>query len=167
MKVKDFIYLLFALPLLSCESVTCPINNTVACVYGFYASARTSDGTFVEGAAISIGDTLTITAMGADSVIANRLINKNGVSLPVSFYGDTDSLMFTFIDAQGAVGRDTIRIDKTNRAHLDDPSCPLHMWHTITAVQSTRHLIDTVLINHSDINYDGLENLQIYFRTAQ
>ena len=39
------------------------------------------------------------------------------------------------------------------------------MWHNVLYVRSTHHLIDTVLINHTEINYDANENLQIYFRT--
>lgn len=151
--------------LLACENITCPLNNTVAGVYGFYASARSGDGPFVAGGAIKISDTLTITALGADTVIANKVVNRSKVSLPVSFYGEIDSLRFTFTAEDGTTGRDTIWIHKENFGHLDDPSCPLHMWHNITYVRSTHYLIDTVLVNHAEINYDGLENLQIYFRT--
>ena len=158
---------MFTLALLACDNLSCPLNNTVESVYGFYSSARSGNGPFVAGAAVSIGDSLTITALGADTVLVNRLYNKKSVNLPVSYYGDTDSLLFAFTDADGLVGRDTIWVDKVNQAHLDDPSCPLHYWHTITAVRSTQHLIDTVLINHADVNYDGLENVQIYFRTSE
>ena len=152
--------------LLACDNVSCPLNNTVECVYGFYASTRTAGGPFVAGNAVSVADTLTVTALGADSVLINRLYNKSGMKLPVSFYAEMDSIMLTFKDTLGQVARDTIYVSKTNQAHLDDPSCPLHMWHTVTAVSSSHNLIDSILINHPEINYDGLENLQIYFRTA-
>ena len=49
---------------LSCDSVSCPLNNTVASVYSFYASARGDDGVFAEGAAVTLHDTLNITAIG-------------------------------------------------------------------------------------------------------
>jgi len=165
LRTKNIIIILSALALLACENITCPLNNTVAGVYGFYASARSGSGPFVAGGAIKISDTLTITALGVDEVVANRLVNRSKVSLPVSFYGDIDSLRFTFTAADGSTGADTIWMAKENFGHLDDPSCPLHMWHNITHVYSTHHLIDSVLINHAEINYDGLENVQIYFRT--
>ena len=151
---------------LSCDTNNCLLETKVQCVYGFYASARSDDGAFAAGEAISVADTITITAMGINTVLANRLVNQSGVKLPVSYYGDVDSLLFTF-NATDGTGYDTLYISKRNIAHLDDPSCPAHMWHNITSVHSTHNLIDTVLVSESNINYDGLENLQIYFRTAQ
>jgi len=138
----------------------------VQCVYGFYASGRQSGGEFEPGSSMAIGDTLTITALGVNAVFVNRLINQNGVKLPVSYYGEVDSLEFKFKGDDGE-GRDTVYIAKQNIAHLDDVSCPAHMWHHITHVFSTHHLIDSVLISEPEINYEGNENLQIYFRTAQ
>ncbi len=152
-----------ALLLIACNEVSCPLNNTVESVYGFYASTRDETGTLVEGETISIGDTLTITALGPNVELANRLIGKGSVKLPVSFYGDVDTLEFMFTDKLNRKGGDTLWISKNNLHHFDDPSCPVHIWHTITGVRSTHHLIDTVLINNAAVNYDGLENFQIYF----
>ena len=143
--------------LTSCDTYNCRLETKVQYVCGFYSS---------EGDGIAVGDTLTITALGIDSVLANRLVNQSAVKLPVSYYGDIDSLELRFTGKDGE-GRDTVYIAKRNTAHLDGPSCPAHMWHTITQVYSTHHLIDTVLINIPDINYDGLENLQFRFRTAE
>ena len=152
--------------LTACEQVSCPLNNTVESVYGFYASARTADGTFAEGAAVKIADTLTVTILGRDTVLLNRIYNQSSISLPVSYYADTDTLLFTFTDKQGAIGKDTLWMHKENTAHFDDPSCPVHIWHTVTGVESTRHIIDTIIVNNADINYDGLENFQIYFHIS-
>lgn len=152
--------------LISCDTYNCLLETKVQCVYGFYASAREGEGAFVPGGSVSVGDTITITALGIDTVLANRLVNQSGVKLPVSYYGDVDSLLFTF-NASDGIGYDTVYVRKTNTAHLDDPSCPAHMWHRITEARSTHNLIDSVLINEPNINYDGLENLQIYFRMAQ
>ena len=150
---------------LSCESVTCPLNNTVESKYGFYAAQYDSKGELVTGTAIAIGDTLTVTLLGIDSVILNRLVNKGEMKLPVSFYLNEDTIELAFTDTLSRTGRDTIWVTKTNRHHWDDPSCPVHMWHEVTAVRSSHNLIDTVLVTNPDINYDGLENFQIYFRT--
>lgn len=148
----------------SCESISCPLNTTVECVYGFYASARPVGGSFVAGTAITVTDTISIVAMGPDSVLANRLCNQTGFKIPVSYFGDIDSLLLICVDTNMQVAYDTLWVTKINKPHLDDPSCPLHMWHTITNISSTHNLIDSILINNADINYDGLENLQIYFR---
>ena len=153
--------------LLSCENVSCPLNNTVESVYGFYAALYDDSGELLTGNAVSVGDTLTVTLLGADSVILNRQVNQNGMKLPVSFYEDTDAVEFTFTDTLSRVGRDTLWIHKRNTHHWDDPSCPVHMWHQVLDIRSTHHLIDTVLVTNASINYDGLENFQIYFRVAQ
>lgn len=151
----------------SCESVSCPLNNTVESVYGFYAADYDNSGLLQTGNAVTVGDTLTVTLLGADSIICNRLVGQSGVKLPVSYYEDTDIVEFTFTDTQSRVGRDTIWINKRNQHHWDDPSCPVHIWHEVLNIRSTHNLIDTVLVKNAMINYDGLENFQIYFRVAQ
>lgn len=150
----------------SCDSVSCPLNNTVASVYNFYASARGDDGVFVEGQAVSVNDTINITALGPDTLLVNRLVGKSTVSLPVSYYADVDTLEFVFTDKQNRKGADTLWVSKKNLHHFDDPSCPVHLWHTILDVRSTHHLIDTVIISNPAVNYDSHENFQIYFFTA-
>ncbi|MBP5770005.1 MAG: hypothetical protein J6W75_01415 [Bacteroidaceae bacterium] len=154
-----------ALSLVSCDNLSCPLENTVESVYGFYATSRTANGTFEPGAAISIGDTLTIYAANRDTILANRLIGKSSVSLPVSYYADVDTLLFVFSDADGRSTSDLVYIHKRNIHHWDAPSCPVHLWHEVTAVASTHNLIDTILISNPHINYDGNENFQIYFYT--
>ena len=150
----------------SCENVSCPLNNTVESVYGFYAATYDDYGELLTGNAVSVGDTLTVTLLGADSVILNRQVNQSGMTLPVSFYEDTDAVELAFTDTLSRVGRDTLWIHKRNTHHWDDPSCPVHMWHQVLDVRSTHHLIDTVLVPNPTINYDGLENFQIYFHMA-
>ena len=159
-------FLAIPLFLTACTTVNCPLENKVLAVYKFYASARTSDGVFVPGQAVEIADTLNITVLPTDTVIVNKLVNKGEAKLPVSLYGDVDTLQFTYTDTLGAIAYDTLHVSKINHHHVDDPSCPINMFHTITGITHTRHVIDTVIINHADINYNGLENFQIYFRTA-
>ena len=150
----------------ACETVNCPLENKVESVYGFYASERTSAGEFQPGSAVALADTLTVTALGADSVLVNRVTNKNGLALPMSFYGDIDSILLTVKDTTGAIARDTLWIDKTNEYHWDDPSCPVHIFHEITSVRHTRNIIDTVIVATPFVNYEERENFQIFFRTA-
>ncbi len=87
------------------------------------------------------------------------------MSLPVSFYAPADTIILTFTDTLSRQATDTIWMEKTSTPHFDDPSCPIHMWHTISAVSSTHSLIDSIVILNTAINYDGLENIQIRFIT--
>ena len=159
-------FILFLLLFAACESSNCPLNNIVESVYVFYASERTADGTFQAGTSVKLQDTLTVTAFGTDSLLVNRLVGQSGAKLPVSYYQQADTLVFTFTDSQGATGYDTICIEKDTRHHFDDPSCPVHMFHTVKDIHFTRHLIDTIIVSNASINYDGAENFQVYFRTT-
>lgn len=169
-KAKALLYIVVLVLLtivpMACDNVTCPLENTVACEYGFYASARDDNGELIPGMAVSVGDTLTVTAIGPDTILMNRLVGASSMSLPVSYYNDVDVLEFAYVDAQGRTAADTLWMSKRNQHHFDDPSCPIHIWHTILGVRSTHHLIDTVVIASPDINYDGLENLQVYYFTS-
>ena len=103
--------------------------------------------------------------MGTNQVLVNRLVGKSTMSLPVSYYADADTLIFTLSDADGLLARDTLWVSKVSTPHSDDPSCPTHVWHEVTDVRHTRYLIDSVAIVNRSINYDGLENFRIFFHT--
>ncbi len=152
---------------LSCDNFSCPLNNTVESIYGFYAADRDEAGELITGRSVSLGDTLTVRAIDIDSVLANKLVNVSNMQLPVSYYNEADALELLFTDKQARQGRDTVWVTKRNQPHWDDPSCAVHVWHTITDVQFTHNLIDTLVISNPEVNYDGLENIQIYFRTSQ
>ena len=148
--------LLAAVLLAACDSINCPLNSTVSAVYTFRDS---------NGKAFAIGDTLTVTAVGPDTVLVNRLVNQSGMSLPVSYYAPCDTLAIRYADADGLTAFDTLWIEKVSTPHSDDPSCPIHIWHKITNVRYTTHLIDSVVVVNPDINYDGNENIRIHFIT--
>ena len=158
---------LFVLALAACDDVTCPLNNTVESIYNFYASARTEDGIFVEGKAVSVGDTITISGIDTTDILLNKLYSADKCALPVSFYKAADSLAWLFADSKGGHATDTIVVFKTSYHHFDDPSCPVHIWHHIDSIAFTRNVIDTIIIASPEVNYDGLENFQVYFRTSQ
>ena len=148
--------LLAVLVLASCDSINCPLNSTVAAKYSFFDS---------NGKEFAIGDTLTVTAVGTDEMLVNRLVGQKGMTLPVSYYAPCDTLIFMLSDTLGLSATDTIWIEKESTPHTDDPSCPIHIWHHVTSVRSTDNLIDTIIVVNPDINYDGGENFEIHFVT--
>jgi len=156
--------------LCACDDISCPLESTVECNIAFYAEAVPDElGRMVPGASISIGDTLTISVVRpgmADSVLVNRLTGQHSAALPVSYFAPEDVIVLAFTDTLSRVGRDTLWYQKDNINHWDDPGCPMHPWHHITGLRFTRHLVDTVFISNSTINYAGSENIQICFRTG-
>lgn len=140
-----------------CESVECPLNNTVYTTYGFYVMENG------QPTAIRIGDTLTVTAGGTDSVLINRLYNASQMELPMSYFAEVDTLSLRFTDAENLVGFDTIWVSKYNYEHYESPGCPTAMFHYVSGVRSTHRFIDTVTVVNPNVNYYASENFKIIF----
>lgn len=148
-----------ALAVAGCDSVDCSLQNVVLCHYAFYDSHT--------GQAIKLTDTLTITAAGTDSVLFNRGVGKQEVSLPMSYGRDADTLTFSITGPDYATGV-TLEVKKVNTPHFDSPDCPSNMFHYLTEVNvmGASYVVDSVIISKPTVNYDTAENIQIYFRTA-
>ena len=82
---KQTTYLICGLSLLlaACETIDCTLYNTVGLKARFYS----------QGAAVSITDTLTISACGTDSVLLNRAVSASDVTLPMSFWQAADTFL--------------------------------------------------------------------------
>ena len=166
MKMKPhltFVCLLLALILVvaaACESIECPITNVVYATYAFYTI---EDG---EATAVTVLDTITVTAAGTDSVLVNKYYSQTEVELPMSYTADADTLVFEFTDSLSHTSYDTIWVTKENTQHYESPDCPAAMFHYVTGVSCTHHLIDSVVIVKPDIDYNVTENFQIYFRNS-
>ena len=150
-----------------CTSNDCPLNNTVRLICGFYYSSDPS-------ASLSISDTLTIAVR--DSIILNRTTNTSTVSLPMSYSGLNDSLVFRYTPmGSDSSSCDTLIVSKTNEPHVISLECGTGVFHTITATTCTSHTpnttfryaIDSVVISKPNVNFDGQENLKIYFSVAE
>ncbi len=146
------VVLLLAVVLLAaCSSVDCPLNNTV------YANYK------LAGAVTTLPDTLTISTTrrdGTDSVLVNHQVNTDSFSLPMSYAQAADTL---YVQTNSLV--DTVRIEKTNSPHFESVDCGVAYFHIITAVHHTRHAIDSIVINHKEVNYDATQqHFRIYFK---
>ncbi len=143
--------------LASCEGVDCTLNNIVLCHYFFYDSET--------GDQISLADTLTITASGTDSVLYNHGVNTDGVSIPMSYQGETDTLTL-HLYSEGYYCPCTLFVSKTNTPHYESPDCPTTMFHYLTGVEWNGEVIDSVVIGRAEVNYLQDENIKVYFRTS-
>ena len=137
----------------ACSSINCQLNNTVYTTLGFYQDTTTST-------AVSLLDTLTITAAGTDSILINQEYSASSVELPMSYGGDVDQLIFSC----ASLGADTLWIYHTNYPYYETPECGTAVFHDITRVESTHNFILTTKIVKSSVNYDGEENVMIYFK---
>jgi hypothetical protein len=135
----------------ACTSVDCPLNNTV------YANYQ------LKGPVTKLNDTLTISTPRQgkrDSVLLNKKYDAENFTLPVSYGHDEDVLFF-----YTGQHKDTVWMQKTNRPHFESTDCGLNFFHTITGIRYTRHAIDSIVINHKEIDYDASpKHFYIYFK---
>ena len=138
MKSIYYIAALVAVLLAACTSLDCPVNNMVETVY----SLQNSDGS-------------------PDTLIINSLCGTKATkfSIPLSHTQSEDNLTIIIRDTCINTGqhewRDNIQVKKENRPHFEGVDCKATYFHTLTSVQSTHDIIDTVIINKSEVTYDA------------
>jgi hypothetical protein len=138
-----------------CDTIDCTLYNTVICKASFYG----------DGKAVAITDVLTVTTCGVDSVLINQKREAQTLELPLSYWQDTDTLVFSVMGEEYAL-MDTLWIDKENSPHFESPDCPCTMFHRICAVRTTHTFIDSVTIVQPLVNYEETEHLQIHVHTG-
>ena len=150
-------FILFAiLPMVGCSTLDCPLNNTV---YTKYKLA--GDITQLTGSYLTIS---TTKKDGEDSILINKDENVDSFLLPVSYTGAEDILYFEVQDAELRTYKDTVTVSKDNNPHFESIDCSPSYFHTITGVKTTHNLIDSIVINHKDVNFDATKvHFLIYF----
>jgi len=153
-----FFFLLFGL-LLSCSTIDCPTQTNVMVRYGFYDAAGRVD---------TLRDTLSIWSKrknGTDTLLLNRGVNKTALELYISYQHPEDVLFFSVTDTNKVVTLDTVWVKKDDIPHFESVDCAAHFFHTLTAVRSSHHLIDTIAIVNPTVNYDTSgQHLHIRFK---
>ena len=157
-----FLLLILSVVLVACSSIECPIENTVAVNY---AVMRYQNG---EEVADTLNDTLWVwsrRADGDDTLLYNRGVNVRSFSLPTSYQGPQDTLIFLTVDTLQNFGVDTVWISKEDIPHFESVDCAVRYFHKITDVRSTHEAIDTIIINNSSVTYDSsVKHLYIHFK---
>ena len=139
----------------ACSGEDCVINNTVQGKLAFYNQ---------QSKAVNYTGALTVSVVRpqGDSVVLNRMTNASEVLFPLSYTHGTDTLIFAYGDGLC----DSLYISHTNIPTLVSIDCGTAMFHTITAVSSTHHWIDTLILKSPEVNYDERENIQVIYHTA-
>ena len=153
------ICVLVLIVVVACSSIDCPIQNTVYTVYAIKGEAEVTD---------TLKDTLSILSIrkdGADTLLLyNRGTSLTTFSLPVSYDSPADTLFF-LIWKDSYLSLDTVWIEKRNTPHFESVDCSATFFHDITAVRTTHHGIDTLIINNPTVNYESsTEHFHIRFK---
>jgi hypothetical protein len=135
------------------------VENTVALKCALYKSAGVRD---------TLHDTLyvfTLRRDRSDSTLLNRGIEISSFQLPMGYANPEDTLFFFRHNQDDEWATDTVWVKKENFPHFESVDCSASFFHTITAVRSTRHGIDSIVINYEDVDYDpSPEHLHIYLK---
>ena len=147
--------------LTACTSIDCPVQNRVETIYAL----KKADGTI---------DTIGVDTMwvwthrhdGSDTLLINRLCGDKAMSfeLPVSHTQTEDSIFTLLKDTLEHTWTDTICVKKENYPHFESVDCQAAYFHKITAVSSTKHIIDSIGLNNPNVNYDTNENFHLYLK---
>lgn len=188
--MKKLIYILPLLLLAACYSNNCPYDSVVTCNYNFYDMEGTAiiyNDTITVSLILPGGRTVyvyrrlgyaTITSDTErpdlveagytqsmreernDTIIVNKSYGKGSISVPMSYYFPVDTLLFKY--ASVALP-DTIFVEHESYPHVDLPECGSYRYHLIKHVRSTDAAIDHIEISNPTVDYEGNENIKIYF----
>lgn len=179
--------------LVGCYSNNCPLENTVLCNYYFYdiegipikygdtitvktlmpgwknvytykrLGSKTITKDYVDSAMIEAGYSMTESTHRNDSILLNKKSGASSISLPMSYYNSADTLVFSY---SGISLQDTVIVAQDSYPHVELPECGTHRFHTLKSIRSTGFAIDSIAISHPVVNYDGNENVKVFFNVV-
>ena len=149
------------LGLSACSSIDCPLNNRT------YASFK------LAGDVTKLVDTLTVSTPRnidnpeEDTVLINRLVDTDSLSLPMSYQRTEDVYIFTFVQKDTELKTiDTLWVSKENEPHFESVDCNPVMFHTIKDVRFTQRAIDDIKVNYNKVTYnDAKAHFLIYLKS--
>lgn len=107
---------------------------------------------------------LTITALGTDSIILNRAIDVTSLSLPLSYVSDTTILVLHYDYEADPKIADTLYIKQKNIPFFESMECGYSMLQSIIEVTCTKNQLNSVSIINNTANTNGTENLRLFYR---
>ncbi len=146
----------------ACTSIDCPVQNLVYTNYALKKANGTTDTLNTDTLWI-----ITKRANGTDTLLLNALCGSSAssFSLPISYTQPEDVFITLLCDTAGHQLLDTIRIKKESYPHFESVDCQAAYFHKITAVNTTHHAIDSLVIHYPDVNYDVKKtHYYIYFK---
>ena len=172
----------------ACSTVTCPMDTVVTCNYLFYNTdgvatplADTLNVSIKKDVPIYVyskeghADT-TLTSPSKtladsgyvetrhwtkkDTTLVNKLVNGSQFKVAMSYYRSVDTLILHY----GLIlWPDTVYVSHDSYTHVETPECGSYRFHRLTGIRCTNRGIDHIEISNPTVNYEGAENVRIYF----
>ena len=159
--MRTIFFFTFLLFLTACSSIDCPVQNLVYTNYAMMDAYDNPD--------ILDTDTLNIWTRrvdGTDTLVLNSLCGEASTfSLPISYTQPEDIFFLRLSTIEKVSYQDTIYIKKENYPHFESVDCQAAYFHDITAVTTTHHVLDSIVIKYPKVNYDVKRtHYYIYFK---
>lgn len=114
-------------------------------------------------------DTLSVEALGTDSVLINRLTNFKDFTLPLKMTGGfevTDTFLLHWVakghaESADAMTTDTLCVSHTGRIHSDGMDCPPVLFHTLTKAEYRGRHIANLTMGNPEVDYEHHENIRL------
>lgn len=107
-------------------------------------------------------DSLTVTAMGTDSILLNKEVNVSYFSLPLKYTEESTTFVFQYT----SVNKDTVTIRHTNTPKFISMDCGYEMEQTIGSIHDvkyTEYILRRVDFLNGSTNTDGTTNLRLVY----
>ena len=95
---------------------------------------------------------LTVTALGTDSIIINDQTEVIDFSLPLRYTSDSTILVLHYDEELYAGETDTLYITQKNTPFFESMKCGYTMTQVITGISYTKNQIDTIYIRNTNAN---------------
>lgn len=145
---------LFLFLIYSCSESDCSLGGRPAVRFNFIDSKKHTQ--------VSLFDSLTVTALGTDSILLNRVKAINHITLPLN-YVEKET---TFILKYTRFVHDTLWVEHENYPHFISMDCGISMFYHLKNIRYTTNLIDSIALRNSDIDDNEKENFQIFYTTT-
>ncbi len=145
--MRKWLFLFVVSFIVSCSSIDCPVENVVATRYQFRSTS---------GDSLIIGDTLTVLSFDKEGkliTLYNKGTGKATIPLPISYSHPEDFLIFDFFSGTSHV-YDSVWVKKDDIPHFESVDCNAAFFHQLTGVRYTTHVIDSIVIKNSFVDYD-------------
>lgn len=108
-------------------------------------------------------DSLTVTALGTDSIIINNQKKVHTLMLPLRYTSDSTILVFHYAYKLDPAISDTLYIKQSNTPYFESMDCGYSMRQKIIGFGHSTVQIDSIKIPNTEANTNGTENLKLYY----
>ena len=114
-------------------------------------------------------DSLTITALGTDSIILNNEKKVHKIMLPLRYTSDSTVFILQYNPVDNPDDVDTLYIVQQNTPYFQSMECGYMMKQNIISTKfgnraNSSEKIDSIYFRNKEANSNEIENLQIFFK---